>query len=252
MLKKRIIPLLLLLNNRLVKTINFDKYKDVGSPTSTAKIFNDSDADEIILLNINRKDRTITSLIPFLKKISKECFIPISAGGGINTLEDATNVIKNGADKIVINSICYNNYDFVKNLSSKLGKQAVVASVDVRKIDQKFCLFSNCGKNLNSVTLKEHIQRLIQNNIGEIMINSIDREGTMQGPDHDLITQVNKISNVPIIYSSGIGNYDHIKDIFKTSNISAVACGSLFNLTDSNPIRVKSYLKIYDIPLRIY
>jgi len=252
MLKKRIIPLLLLMENRLVKTINFDKYKDVGSPTSTAKIFNDSDADEIILLNINRKDRTISSLIPFLKKISKECFIPISAGGGINSLDDATDVIKNGADKIVINSICYNNYAFVKNLSNKFGKQAVVASVDVKKIDQKFSLFSNCGKNLKSITLEDHIQKLIQNNVGEIMINSIDKEGTMEGPDHDLIMQVNKICNVPIIYTSGIGNYDHIKNIFKTSNISAVACGSLFNLTDSNPIRVKSYLKIYDIPLRIY
>lgn len=240
------------MENRLVKTINFDKYKDVGSPTSTAKIFNDSDADEIILLNINRKDRTISSLIPFLKKISKECFIPISAGGGINSLDDATDVIKNGADKIVINSICYNNYAFVKNLSNKFGKQAVVASVDVKKIDQKFSLFSNCGKNLKSITLEDHIQKLIQNNVGEIMINSIDKEGTMEGPDHDLIMQVNKICNVPIIYTSGIGNYDHIKNIFKTSNISAVACGSLFNLTDSNPIRVKSYLKIYDIPLRIY
>ena len=252
MLKKRIIPLLLLMNDRLVKTVNFDKFKDVGNPISTAKIFNDSDADELILLNINRTNRVSSVLIPVLKKISEECFIPIAAGGGINSIEDATDVIKNGADKVVLNSICYNNYNFVKNLANKFGRQAVVASIDVKKIENKFYLFSNCGTKLNKISLDEHVQKLIKNDVGEIMINSIDCEGTMKGPDHDLIMQVSNNCNVPIIYSSGIGNYDHIKDVFKMANISAVACGSLFNFTDSNPIRTKSYLKSYDIKLRLF
>lgn len=252
MLKKRIIPLLLLLNDRLVKTVNFDSFKDVGDPVSNAKIFNDSDADELILLNINRVNRSSRSLIPILKKISKECFIPISVGGGINSFNEASEIIKNGADKIIINSICYENYNFVKSLAGKLGKQAIVASIDVKKIDNKYFLFSNCGKKLNQISLEEHILNLIKNDIGEIMINSINCEGTMKGPDLDLIVQVSNISQVPIIYSSGIGNYDHIKDIFKISKVSAVACGSLFNFTDSNPIRVKSYLKSYDIDLRIF
>jgi len=252
MLKKRIIPLLLLMNDRLVKTVNFDRFKDVGNPTSTAKIFNDSDADELILLNINRNNRVSSSLIPFLKEISKECFVPIAAGGGVKSIEDATDIIKNGADKVVLNSICYNNYDFIKSLANKFGRQAVIASIDVRKIEKKFCLFSNCGKIFNEISLEEHLKKLIENDVGEIMINSIDCEGTMNGADHDLIMQVSKSSNVPIIYSGGIGNYDHIKDIFKAANISAVACGSLFNFTDSNPIRTKSYLKSYNINLRLF
>ena len=252
MLKKRIIPLLLLMNNRLVKTINFDNFKDVGNPISTAKIFNDSDADELILLNINRKERHSSLLIPILKEISKECFIPIAAGGGINSFKDANEIIKNGADKIIINSLCYDNYDFIKSLSSKLGRQAVVASIDVRKINDKYSLYSDCGKKLHQISLEKHILELVKNNVGEIMINSIDCEGTMKGPDLDLIMQICSISNVPIIYSSGIGNYDQIKNIFKMSNISAVACGSLFNFTDSNPIRVKSYLKNYNINLRLF
>lgn len=252
MLKKRIIPLLLLMNDRLVKTVNFDKFKDVGDPTSTAKIFNDSDADELILLNINRKNRLSSSLVPVLNEISKECFVPLAAGGGINSIEDATELIKNGADKVVLNSICYDNYDFIKSLANILGKQAVIASIDVRKIDKKFHLFSNCGTKVNLISLEEHLKKLIQNNVGEIMINSIDCEGTMTGPDHDLIMKVSKNTNVPIIYSSGIGNYDHIKDIFQMANISAVACGSLFNFTDSNPIRTKSYLKSYNINLRLF
>tara|TARA_B100001250_G_C19775480_1_gene779329 strand:- start:81 stop:839 length:759 start_codon:yes stop_codon:yes gene_type:complete len=252
MLKKRIIPLLLLMNDRLVKTINFNKFKDVGNPISNAKIFNDSDADELILLNINRNNRVHSSLMPILKEISKECFVPISAGGGISSIEDATDIIKNGADKIVINSICYNNYSFIKSLASKFGRQAVVASIDVKKIDKKFHLFSECGTLLNKITLEEHLEKLIKNDVGEIMITSINCEGTMEGPDHDLIKQVSNSTNVPIIYSGGVGNYDHIKDIFQIANISAVACGSLFNFTDSNPIRTKSYLKNYNINLRIF
>mgnify|MGYP006081702461 CR=1 FL=1 len=252
MLKKRIIPLLLLMNDRLVKTVNFDKFKDVGNPVSTAKIFNDSDADELAILNINRNNRVSSSLIPVLKEISKECFVPIAAGGGISSIQDATDIIKNGADKIIINSICYDNYDFIKSLSNRFGKQAIVASVDVKKIDQKFNLFSNCGTILHKISLEEHLQRLIENDVGEIMINSIDCEGTMKGPDHELIVKVGNSSNVPIIYSGGVGNYDHIKNIFKMANISAVACGSLFNFTDSNPIRIKSYLKSYNINLRLF
>ena len=252
MLKKRIIPLLLLMDDRLVKTVNFNNFKDVGNPVSSAKIFSNSDADELILLNINRENRMSSSLIPVLKEISEECFIPISVGGGINSFNDASEIIKNGADKIIINSICYENYNFVKSLANKLGRQAVVASIDVKKINNKYVLFSNCGKKLNQISLEEHISKLIKNNVGEIMINSIDCEGTMSGPDLDLVMQVTNISNVPIIYSSGVGNYDHIKDIFKISEVSAVACGSLFNFTDSNPIRVNSYLKNYNINLRIF
>ena len=252
MLKKRIIPLLLIMNERLVKTINFDNFKDVGNPISNAKIFNDSDADELILLNINREKRLSNSLIPVLKEISKECFIPISVGGGINSFNDASEIIKNGADKIIINSICYNNYNFVKNLASKLGRQAIVASIDVKKINNNYSLFSNCGKQLNQISLEEHLLKLIKNDVGEIMINSIDCEGAMAGPDLDLVMQISNISSVPIIYSGGIGNYDHIKDIFKISKISAVACGSLFNFTDSNPIRIKSYLKNHNINLRLF
>ena len=252
MLKKRIIPLLLIMDERLVKTINFDNFKDVGNPISSAKIFNDSDADELILLNINRKKRVSNSLIPVLKEISKECFIPISVGGGINSFNDASEIIKNGADKIIINSICYNNYNFVRDLASKLGRQAIVASIDVKKINNNYSLFSNCGKLLNQISLEEHLLKLIKNDVGEIMINSIDCEGTMAGPDLDLVMQISNISSVPIIYSGGIGNYDHIKDIFKISKISAVACGSLFNFTDSNPIRIKSYLKNHNINLRLF
>ena len=132
MLKKRIIPLLLLNDNRLIKTINFDKYRDVGDPISTAKILSDSDADEIILLDIKRKKKSIKDLAKHINHICENCFVPLSVGGGIKTLKMQF-IVKSGADKIILNSICYKNYLVISEISNRLGKQAVIASVDVRK-----------------------------------------------------------------------------------------------------------------------
>lgn len=252
MLKKRIIPLLLLNEDRLIKTIKFDKYRDVGDPVSTAKIFSDSDADELIFLDVNKKKRSIEKLIKYLKDISENCFVPLSVGGGIRNIENAIQLIKSGADKIVLNSICYKNYSILKEISNRLGKQAVVASIDVKKENNKYILFSDDGRKKETISLEVHLKNLVENNVGEIMINSIDQEGTMSGVDLNLVSKVCSNVNVPVISTGGVGSYDHIKDIFFGSSSSAVACGSLFNFTDSNPIRVKSYLKNYNIPLRIY
>ena len=252
MLKKRIIALLLLNDNRLIKTINFDKYRDVGDPISTAKILSDSDADEIILLDINRKKKSIKDLAKHINHICENCFVPLSVGGGIKNIENAVHIIKSGADKIILNSICYKNYLVISEISNRLGKQAVIASVDVRKEKNKYVLFSENGKKKESVTLEDHLRKLVESGVGEIMINSIDLEGTMSGIDLNLVSKVSAYVNVPVISTGGIGNYDHIKDVFTQSSSSAVACGSLFNFTDSNPIRTKYYLKSYNIPLRIY
>ena len=252
MLKKRIIPLLLLNEDRLIKTIKFEKYKDVGDPISTVKIFSDSDADEIILLDVNRKKKSIENLSKYLKKISENCFVPLSVGGGIKNIENAIQLIKSGADKVVVNSICYKNYKIISEISSRLGKQAVIVSIDVKKENGEYKLFSENGSIKESVSLIDHLTNITKNNAGEIMINSIDQEGTMSGVDLNLVSKVSSIVNVPIISTGGVGNYDHIKDVFLQSSSSAVACGSLFNFTDSNPIRTKSYLKSYNIPLRIY
>ena len=125
--------MLLLNDNRLIKTINFDKYRDVGDPISTAKILSDSDADEIILLDINRKKKSIKDLAIHINHICENCFVPLSVGGGIKNIENAVHIIKSGADKIILNSICYKNYLVISEISNRLGKQAVIASVDVRK-----------------------------------------------------------------------------------------------------------------------
>ncbi len=254
MLKKRIIPVQLLLNNRLVKTKKFDSFLDVGNPVKSSKIYNDSDADELVFLNIERENRTINPLLNILQEVSKVCFMPLALGGGISKIDDIKTLFRNGADKVIINSLVYNNYDFLKEASQIFGKQSIVVSIDVKKSEDessKYNLYSNCGKTKEEISLKEHLKFCESSGAGEIFINSIDQDGMMRGYDVNLIDNVVKNCSLPIIACGGAGNFNHMKEAFKKTNISALACGSLFNFGDNNPIRAKSFLKNYNLNFKI-
>lgn len=253
MLKKRLIPVQLLNNRSLVKSINFDNFREVGNPITSSKIYNDSDTDEIIFLNINRDNRSINPLLNYLNDLTEVCFMPISVGGGIKKLKDVEDLIINGADKIILNSIAYKNYDLIKEIKNNYGKQSIIISIDVKKDfeNSDYSLFSNCGKNLEEISLNDHILKCQDYGAGEIFINSIDNDGKMSGMDVNLINYVSSISDVPVIACGGVGNYEDLKKIYTTTNVSAIACGSLFNFGDYNPIRAKAYLKNYEIPLKI-
>jgi imidazole glycerol-phosphate synthase subunit HisF len=252
-LKKRIIPVQLLIDNRLVKTIQFDKHRNVGNPVSSSKIYNDSDADELIFLNINREVRSIEPMLKLIKSVSEVCFMPLSIGGGIKTLDDASKLIKNGADKVIINSMAYRNYQLIKEISETFGSQAIIISIDVRKniLNSAYQLYSDCGRILESVSLEEHISKCVGFGAGEICISSIDMDGTMQGYDIGLINNVTSLVNVPVIGQGGAGTFSHLKEAFIETDVSALACGSLFNFGDNNPIRAKSFLSNYSIPFKI-
>ena len=253
MLKKRIIPVQLLINNHLVKTIQFDKYRNVGNPVSSSKIYNDSDADELIFLNIDRGNRSIEPMLSLIKSVSEVCFMPLSLGGGIKNLEDVFKLINNGADKVIINSMAYRNLKLIQDISEAFGSQAVIISIDVRKDPSTdlFHLYSNCGRNLENISLEDHINNCIAHGAGEICINSIDMDGLMQGYDISLIKQVTRIANVPVIGLGGAGTFSHLRDAFLKTDVSALACGSLFNFRDNNPIRAKAFLANYSIPFKI-
>ncbi len=253
MLKKRIIPVQLLLKNRLVKTKSFDKFIDVGNPIRSSKIYNDSDADELIFLNINKNDRSITPLLKVLEEVSKVCFMPLALGGGIKNLEDIKILFRSGADKIIINSSIYENYGLINKASDLYGKQSIVISIDAKKDtdSKKYILFSECGKKKENISLQDHLKKCENSGAGEIFINSIDNDGLMKGYDINLIQQVVESCNIPIIACGGAGNFNHMKDAFEKTNISALACGSLFNFGDNNPIRAKSFLQNYNLNFKI-
>ena len=242
--------MLLLLNERLVKTNNFDSYRDVGDPKQSAKVYNAQDADELVFLNINREHRNITPLVNLLEDISEVCFMPLTLGGGITVLQDAENLIMNGADKVVINSICFKKPTIIEEIARKFGAQAVVVSIDVRLRNGKFVLFSDCGRKEEAVSLEDHLIVCVQAGAGEIFINSIDNDGMMNGYNIELIKMVQRLVQVPVIACGGAGNYTHMKDAFLQTHISGLACGSLFNFGDNNPIRAKAFLTNYGIQFK--
>jgi imidazole glycerol-phosphate synthase subunit HisF len=247
-LAKRVIPIQLFLDGRLVKTRKFADWRHVGTPVKSSSVYNSAHADELLLLNIARENRTVLTMRPVLEEVSRAICIPLSVGGGISSLEDAKELLWSGADRVVINSAAYNNLGLVSSIAATFGVQAVVVSIDVR-FDGAYRLFSNCGQTFENVSLTDHIHRCIAAGAGEIMIQSIDRDGTMSGFDIELVSMVKEISSVPVIAAGGSGNYEHLREAFET-DIAAVACGSLFNFSDSNPIRAKTYLSNYGLTFR--
>ncbi|MEO5580066.1 MAG: imidazole glycerol phosphate synthase cyclase subunit [Gemmatimonadaceae bacterium] len=252
LLKKRIIPVQLLLNGRLVKTREFGTHRDVGDPVASSRVYNAQNADELIFLNISRLARDIDPLLDVLERVSAVSFMPLSMGGGITTFDAARRLIRSGADKVVLNSAVYRDRDLISRVVDSFGSQAVVVSVDVRfdAARDDYLLLSDCGRIEEGVLLEEHLDGVIAAGAGEIFVNSIDRDGMMTGYDIPLLKRVASAVRVPVIGCGGAGHYNHLKEAFLETGISALACGSLFNFTDSNPIRAKAFLSNYGLAFK--
>lgn len=253
MLKKRIIPVLLLRGGRLVKTICFDSFREVGDPIRSAAVYNAQSADELIFLNINRDEATADSLVGLIEKVSEVCFMPLIVGGGIRSFSDASLLIRNGADKVVLNSIAYRTPEVIERIADAFGSQAVVVGIDVRwDMDAcRYVLYSHGGSRIEPFGLDAHIRKCVRLGAGEIFVQSIDREGTMTGFDTELIIRVMAATDVPVIACGGAGNYDHLRVAFAETKVNALACGSLFNFTDSSPIRAKAFLANEGFPFKV-
>lgn len=253
MLKKRIIPVQLLLGERLVKTVGFDSYRDVGHPVTSSKVYSDQDADELVFLNIDRERRDPDVLAKLLKKVSEAVFMPLAVGGGIRSFADAEMLIRSGADKVVLNSVVYRDVGLLRKIGDKFGRQAVVVSIDVRRDPKtgRYRLFSDCGRKEESGELYDYVKKVTAAGAGELFVTSIDRDGMMQGYDEEMIRQVVGATEIPVIACGGAGTFDHMKDAFLSTGVSALACGSLFNFGDNNPIRAKAFLSNYGLAFKV-
>lgn len=251
MLKRRIIPVQLLAGGRLVKPVQFGAWRDVGDPVKSSRVYNDQDADELVFLNVDRGERSIEPLLDVLRKVSEVCFMPLSVGGGIRSLDDARRLILSGADKVVVNSIAYAKSAVLTEIAGAFGAQAVICSVDVRREAGSWRCFSGCGGEREGVSLLDHLRSVVEAGAGEILVTSIDREGTMVGYDVELLRQVSGAVSVPVIGHGGAGTYEHLKTAFLESGVDALACGSLFNFGDNNPLRAKAHLANAGIPLKV-
>lgn len=250
MLKRRIIPVELLSGERLVKSVRFEAFRDVGDPLKSSQVYGDQDADELVFLNINRQQRNTADTERHLRGIAKTCFMPIAAGGGVRHIEDAARLFNAGADKVVVNSAAYADRALLEEIARRYGNQALVVSVDVRaRADGDYTLHSDCGREAETAQLEPHIAMAVAAGAGEIFLNSIDQDGVMQGYDMALVRRVRAVCLVPLIVCGGAGHYLHLQEALE-AGVDAVACGSLFNFGDNNPLRVKAFLKNQNVPLK--
>jgi len=229
MLKTRVIPCLLLKGQGLVKTIKFKKPKYVGDPINAVKIFNDKEVDELIFLDIEATVEGRSPPIKLISEIASECFMPLSYGGGLRDLGDIKTIFNLGVEKVIINSFAIENPVFVREASKRYGNQSIVVAIDVKRNSSgKYEVFSFGGRKKAKLNLVEHVKEMEKLGAGEIFLNSIDRDGTMEGYDIEMIKRVTEAASIPVIACGGAGRINDFAEAVRKGGASAVAAGSMF------------------------
>ena len=251
MLKNRIIPCLDVKNGRVVKGINFVDLKDAGDPVEQAKIYSDGGADEICFLDITASNENRDTIYDVVKKTSKKCFVPLTVGGGVRSVDDINKLLNCGADKVTINTAAVENSKIVSDSSKKFGSQCIVVAIDAKKNRDNWEVFTHGGRNNSGINVLEYAKKMEQNGAGELLVTSMDRDGTQVGYDINLMLKISSKVNIPIIASGGVGNLDHLVDGIKLGNASAVLAASIFHYGKYSLQEAKEYLDSKGIPVRI-
>ena len=252
MLKNRIIPCLDVKNGRVVKGINFVKLKDAGDPVEQAKIYSDGGADEICFLDITASNENRDTIIDIVRKTAKKCFVPLTVGGGVRTIQNITDLLLAGADKVSINTAAVKNVDFVKEASKKFGSQCIVVAIDAKKVSEnKWEVFTHGGRNKTGIDAVEFAKQVEANGAGEILLTSMDKDGTKSGYDVDLLKTITKNTNIPVIASGGVGTLDHLYDGIVKGGASAVLAASIFHYGEFKIKDAKEYLKSKNVSVRL-
>jgi len=249
MLRKRVIPIVLIDGFSVLKTIQFNERRGLGSPVTVVRTYNTRNVDELIVLDIDatRQNRSID--IFTVKDIAEDCFMPLTVGGGITNLDHIRTLLKNGADKISINSEALERPDFIKEASDVFGAQCIVVSIDVVKRKGKYLIYKD-DKEYHDKELLDWCNQAADLRAGEILINMVDLDGTFEGGDFELAESVANSVNIPVIYTGGISSPEDCARV-AMSKVSAVGAASIFHFTDATPNDCKRAMAAKDIPVRI-
>ncbi len=251
-LKTRIIPCLDVKDGRVVKGVSFENLIDAGDPVLQAKFYYEQGADELCFLDIAASEEDRSTMFDMVKKVAKACFIPFTVGGGVRTIEDFSNLLKCGADKVSINSSAIKNPDLISQAANKFGSQCVVVAIDAKKdSSDKYGVLSHGGKvqtDLDAATWSKLAENL---GAGEILLTSIDRDGSKLGYDLELIQKITSVLSIPVIASGGVGTLEHLSDGIK-SGASAVLAASIFHFKTFSIKQAKNFLLEKNIPIRPY
>tara|TARA_Y100000310_G_scaffold343460_1_gene451188 strand:- start:7012 stop:7782 length:771 start_codon:yes stop_codon:yes gene_type:complete len=255
MLAKRIIPCLDVKNNRVVKGKNFENLVDAGNPVELAKKYNKQGADELIFLDITASIENRKTIIEMVKLVAKQIFIPFTVGGGISTIEDIRNLLSAGADKVSINSAAVKNIKLIEEAANTFGSQCIVIAIDAKKKigpkeKESWEVYVNSGKIPTGIDALEWAKKVESLGAGEILLTSMNKDGTKSGYDNDLTNIISKAVNIPVIASGGAGTLKSIEETFKNGKADAALAASIFHYDTYTVKQVKTYLKNKQVEVR--
>jgi cyclase len=248
---KRIIPCLDVNDGRVVKGVNFVGLRDAGDPIEVAKRYNVEGADEITFLDIGATHEGRDTIVDVVREVAKEVFIPLTVGGGIRELSDIYNLLNVGCDKVSINSAAIKRPEFIDEGAKRFGSQCIVVAIDAKRVsDNEWHIFTHGGRNDTGIDAIEWAKEVYNRGAGELLITSMDADGTKAGFDNDLNRRINEVVNIPIIASGGAGTMKHIKEAFTLGHADAALAASIFHFKEIDIMDLKHYLHDHNIPVR--
>ncbi|MEA4921837.1 MAG: imidazole glycerol phosphate synthase subunit HisF [Eubacteriaceae bacterium] len=251
MITKRIIPCLDVRDGKVVKGVNFEGVRDVADPVEMAKFYNESGADELVFYDITASVEERGLFSDILTKVASQIFIPLTVGGGINTLDDFDRVLKCGADKVSVNSGAIKDPDIIEQGAKRYGDQCVVLSMDIKRVDGKFMLFQKGGRENTGIDAIQWAVDGVERGAGELVVNSIDTDGVKDGFDLEMLTEIGNRVSVPIIASGGAGKMEDFAELFKNPAIDAGLAASIFHFKEVAIKDLKNYLRKEGVEVRI-
>lgn len=251
MLAKRFIPCLDVTNGRVVKGINFVDLKDVGNPVEIAKAYYDQGCDELVFLDITATYQERATMIDVIRRTSREIFVPFTVGGGVRTVEDMSLLLNAGADKISVNSSAVATPELIRQGAEKFGNQCIVVAIDAKRVDDSWHVFVTGGRKDTGLDVIEWAKKVESLGAGEILLTSMDKDGTKSGYDLELYQAVCEAISIPVIASGGAGNKEDIVDVFQETSVTGALAASVFHYGEIDIRQTKKELSELGIPVRL-
>lgn len=252
MLKIRVMPTLLFKDVGLVKGIGFDSWRRVGPALQAVKVYNMREVDELVFFDITATPEGRRPDLQQIENLAAECFMPMTVGGGVRSIDDIRDLLMVGADKVAINTAAIETPELVRQGAEKFGSQCIVVCIDARRSGEGWEVLSRCGRQPTGLDPVEHALCAEALGAGEIIVTSVDRDGTMEGYDVELIRRVAEAVRIPVVASGGAGNYEHMAEVLRHTRAAALAAASIYHFTEQTPREAKGYLQERGFPVRLY